>query len=410
MKLSTGAAAAAAAMAAVLAAGRLGAAQGARDPLTRFLEARGGESPRLYEEAAREVAAEAAAGRPVQQYALAAVAKEPGAPAAAKELPDEVRERYLELNRSRVRVLAQQKGEPLAWYLLYLETGTQTFLKRAADGDCPHALNELGARRLRGKNGSLSPEKTLKECFGLFARAAGKDDPNGHYNLGVCYLNGWGFRRDEPLAVDHLKRAADMDQPKALNLLGEMYREGRGVEQSAELAAKFFSQSAALGNAKGRYNYAMALQKGEGIDVNEARAAALLKEASDAGLVEAVDEYARCLFEGRGVDPDREAAVSLWQRAATKLKYAPSMDSLATCYRTGAGVATNEQWAVAWYKRAADFGHTGAMRHLADCYDIGTGGLRRDHYKANWWRTFANAEEGDRMARVWLGSHSLEER
>ena len=387
-----------------------------RDCALRLLDARAGESPRRYEEAAREVAREAAEGRPLHQFLLALVSKEPDAPESAR-LSDEVRERYLELNRSRIRIMAQpdpkqnRSANPLALYLLYLDTGNATFLKRAADGDNAQALNELGAKRIRNSKGDLANDATLKECFGYFGRAAGKDDPNGHYNIGVCYLYGWGFRKDAALAMDHLKRAAEMDQPKAINLIGEMYRDGITVEQNPELAAKYFSQSSMLGYPRGQYNYAVALLAGDGIEKNEARAASLLKSASDRGLIEATDAYAKCLYDGVGVEASNpEEAVSMWRRGAVNLKYPPSMDKLATSYREGKGIEKNEAWAVAWYKRAADYGYVTAMRHLADCYDAGTGGLAKNHYNANWWRTKANATEGDRMARVWLSSHKLEKK
>ena len=397
--------AAAAALAAFLPAA---AADKTRDSVVKLLDARSGGGRRVYEEAAREVAEEAAEGQPLHQFLTAIISKEPGAPKAAR-LADEVRERYLEQNRSRIRVLAQKNDNPLAWYLLYLDTGNQNFLKRAADGDDPHALNELGAKRLFNSDGSLASDRVARECFSCFGRAAAKNDPNGLYNLGVCCKNGWGHRKDEALALEHLRRAADMDHPQAVNLLGEMYRDGGILERNAETATKYFSQSAAAGFPGGQYNYAKALFAGEGVEKNEPRAVALMKAAAESGMLEAMDEYAGYLYAGAGGETNRQhEAFALWRYCAEEREFPVSMDNLATCYRDGVGVGQNTSWAVAWYTRSAKKGYVPAMRHLADCYDMGLGGLKKSHYAANWWRTRARAAEGDRLARAWLAEHRLE--
>ncbi len=101
-------------------------------------------------------------------------------------------------------------------------------------------------------------------------------------------------------------------------------------------------------------------------------------------------------------------AVSIWYHCASKRKFLPSMDNLATAFLEGRGVPRNERAAVGWYSKAANEGYVPAMRHLADCHDRGVGGLKASHYNANWWRTRANAVSGDRNAWVWLSTHELE--
>jgi len=406
-----------------------------RDCILNLLNARAGDSPRRYEEAAREVAAEAENGKPLHQFILAIVSSEPDAPQSAK-LSDEMRARYLESNRQRIRVLAIQKDNPLAWYLLSLDGNDTSLLKRAAEGDNVQALNELGTcglkKALSGRRLDERAMVAMRECFGYFNRATAKSDPNAFYNIGVCYLNGWGCKKDGQLAVDSLRRAAELEQPKAINLLGELSRDGVVVDKDSDAATKYFAQSASLGHSRGQYNYAKALASGDGVERNERRALTMMKSAAEQGLVEAMDAYAKMLYDGTGADfsstnglegaelsaavaalGDAEAgrrheAVSWWYHCAKTLEYPASMDNLATCFAEGGGVDKSERAAVAWYRRAADKGYVPAMLHLAECCEEGVGGLKKSHYNANWWKTCARAAEGDRNASIWLGSHSLQ--
>jgi len=406
-------------------------ADSGRNSILSLLNARAGESPRRYEEAAREVAAEAEAGKPLHQFILAIVSAEPDAPPSAR-MSEETRARYLSANRDRIRVLAIQKDNPLAWYLLSLDGNDTALLKRAADGDNVQALNELGTRGLKKALAAQRPDErtmaAMRECFGYFNRATAKSDPNAFYNVGVCYLNGWGCKKDGKLAVDNLRRAAELEQPKAINLMGELCRDGRVVEKDSDAATKYFAQSAAMGHSRGQYNYAKALASGDGIERNEPRALSMMKAAAGQGLVEAMDMYAKMLYDGTGADCSptngpggaesaavasaesdrRHEAVSWWYHCADKLGYPPSMDNLATCFAQGCGVEKNERAAVAWYRRAADEGYVPAMLHLAECCEDGIGGLPKSHYNANWWKTCARAAEGDRNAQVWLESHQLQ--
>lgn len=391
------------------------AGDASRDSLLNLLNARAGESPRRYEEAAKIVASEAAAGKILHRFVIALVSREPSAPPSAK-LDDKTRNEYLSGNRKIIRNLALSKENPLAWYLLYLDGKDAKLLKRAADGDNVQALNELGAKTLAPiaakKRRSEADVKTMRECFGYFGRAAGKDDPNGFYNLGICYLNGWGCRKDLAMARDYLVKAAAKEQPKAVNLLGELTRDGTLGEKDSVAATKYFSQCAMLGYPRGQFNYAMALLHGDGIEKNPQRAEQLMKAAAKSGIVEAMDAYAGILFstadDAENAAARLHEAVSWWRHCAVDRKYPPSMDRLASCFASGRGVARDDNAAAAWYRRAAEEGYVPAMLHIAEMFETGTGGVSKSHYNANWWKTRARAAEGDRNARVWLATHKPE--
>ncbi len=405
-----------------------------RELIDEFLDARSAESPVRYARAAAGVAAEAARDKAIHQYLLASVSDELDYPASSIKLDKEIYEKYLRLNRRKISESAK-KGNALAIYLLYLDTDDVTLLRRAAHSGNVHALNELGSRILeevKAKGVTASDARaSLTESFGYFSRAALKNDPTGCYNLGVCYLNGYGCKKDIALAVENLSKAADLNHPRALCVMGEFYRDGNGVEKSAELSMAAFFNSAKTGNPYGQHAYAMALMADQSEPTNTVAAVDLLKKAALQRCLPAMVEYAKCLYDGVGVDVSFtnslqgaelvaaqekiyneytnrcHMAVSWWYHCAVEHKSPESMDRLAKCFREGKGVATNDIAAVTWYRRAAEAGYIPAMYNMAECCELGIGGLKKSHYNANWWKTRAHAESGDRNARVWLGSNKL---
>lgn len=407
----------------------------AREVLEEFLDARIAESPVRYARAAKNVAALAAEGSPLHQYVLAVASKEPDFPRSV-ELAEKDVEYYLLKNKRKIAQLAERDDNALAYYLLSLDRGDGNLLRKAARGGSVYALNELGMKLVdevnSRKHSVLSANKKFYESFECFSRAAGKRDPTALYNLGVCYLNGYGCTRDAAKAIENFTRAADMNHPMAMNALGELYRDGVEVEHDAAKAFALFSDSAKSGNSFGQYNYAMSLLKDSGAaGTNAAAAVSLLEKSAKQRNVKAMNEYAKCLYDSVGVDfsatnslegaeldeakaalekADAERArqaVAWWLHCADRLRYPDAMHNLAKCFADGRGVDRNDRAAVVWFRRAADCGHVPSMFSLAECCENGIGGLEKSHYNANWWKTRAHAELGDRNARIWLGSNKL---
>ena len=111
--------------------------------IVRLLNSRASGSPKGYAEAAAEIAADAAAGKPLQGFVLAIVSREPDAPPAAR-LDDATREKYLTASRERITRLAHRTNNSLAWYLLSIDSGNTNLLQRAALGGNVQALNAWG--------------------------------------------------------------------------------------------------------------------------------------------------------------------------------------------------------------------------------------------------------------------------
>ncbi len=341
--------------------------------IVRLLNSRASGSPKGYEDAAAEIAADAAAGRPLQAFVLALVSREPDAPPAAR-LDDETRERYLKASRERIDSLARRTNNSLAWYLLSLDTGDTNLLQRAAIGGNVQAMNAWGSmlvnEALRAPRSTNEIAAAFADAVGFFKRSAGLGDANGLYNLGMCYARGIGVQRNDERAFSCFRTSAEKGHPEAINNIGWFFREGRIVGKDLVLSAKWFRKSADFRNAYGEYNYALALHRGEGVERDDAEAARYFRRAMDGGCVEAVNSYGLALLRGEGVEKDVIGAIRVFERAAAA-GFPPAMENLATCYERGSGV-------------------------------------KADDKKAMMWRIRSKAARGDRAAQAWLMQNDKE--
>lgn len=324
------------------------------EAIARLFNARASGSVCGFEQAAEEVAEMARQGRPICLYVLAIVSRMSFPPPAAR-LDEETRNKYLDAWRGQIKKLAEEKNDPMALYLLSLEGNDRGFLRRAAEAGNVQAMNVWGTYLIthgtRGVSDTNEVNRILGEASRYFRNAADRNDANGLYNLGMCYMQGLGVPQDDQNAFGRFQSAAEKEHPEAMNNIALFYREGRVVEKNLERSAKFFEKSASYGNPYGQFNFALALQNGEGVAQDETRAAALLSKAADGGCVEAVDAYGMALLDGRGVQENPEAAFKYFLRAADA-GYPPAMENLSKCYQSGKGVKADSRRAMEWKIRS----------------------------------------------------------
>lgn len=338
-----------------------------------LLNSRSSQSPKRYAEAADRVARDAKAGMPLQQYMLAVLQGQEGLPPSA-QLDEATREKYLEGSRNRIRALAERRGNPLALYLLSMENNDMDLLRRAADGGNVQALNALGTVLIEQAMATdpadtNSVKSLLKDSFECFRRAADKKDANGLFNLGMCYMQGFGCRANGMLAFESFRTAAEAGHPEAINNIGGCYRDGLIVQQNFATSVRWFAKSAELGNAYGQLNYALALQRGEGVPKDLTKSIELLKASAAQGCAEAMDVYGMC-------------------------------------YHDGIGVAKDFDLAVAWFSKSAQLGFPSAMENLSFCYERGEG-VERSEMRSMLWKMRARAARGDKAAAEWLESDAV---
>lgn len=325
-------------------------------------------SPKAYGRAVAEVAEDAAAGCSLQQFVMYLFNDQQSMPPQYK-VSDEVRSRYYARSRPKIEELAEKQGNPLALYLLAIDTGDTNTLRRAAEGGNVQAANAWGMALISEVDGPLPDESSrdvFRKAFSFFRDAASLGDANGLYNMGTCYARGLGVEMDDKRAYECFKSAADKGHPQAINNLGWCHLKGKGVAEDHTEAAKCFAKSADHGNAEGQLNYALALLSGDGVSVNYRTAASLLLMAARQNNLDAVNLYAVCISRGRGVKADPALAVR-WFRVAAAQGHPPAMDNLASCYELGQGVEKSAEKAEYWHKRSlAVRGDAGAQKWLEE--------------------------------------------
>ena len=299
----------------MLSAASFGAAD--TDGAVRLLLARRSSvDARKYAAAVERVMEGARNGMLVPQFVAAVLSESSDWPASARLTP-ECRKAYLDRSRPYLQTVAERENNALAWYLLYLDSHDETCLEKAADGGNPHALNQLGTRRLTVvlQDPGADPEERreiLRTSFSSFRRAADQGDANGLNNLGICLQNGWGCVRDEAKAFDCFSRAAQKGHTEAINNLGRFYREGVYVEQNLKRALRCFRMAAEQGDVSGKINYLLAMIRGEGMPADVPQGIRLLERMASRGQVEAMDCLSECYSTGLGTLEPNAAKSVLW--------------------------------------------------------------------------------------------------
>lgn len=208
------------------------------DAVSVMLNSPSSVGPRTYAEAKAKVEMDASMGRPLQQFIVGITTED-------KDLA----KRYLDASREKIVQMAEQKNNPLAWYLLAKELNDVKLLEKAAEGGNVQALNALGTiltNEALQKNDLMAfgakvaetndISRVLAKSFGYFRRAAAQRDPNGFINLGTCYLRGLGCRTDLRLAFECFQAAARAGHPEGMDNMSACYQFGHGVKKDSELS------------------------------------------------------------------------------------------------------------------------------------------------------------------------------
>lgn len=198
--------------------------------------------------------------------------------------------------------------------------------------------------------------------------AALEGDAEAQYNLGKCYLEGKGVKRNPELAFMWAEKSATQGNAKGLNTLGYCYQRNIGVKPDEDNARKAFE---------------------------------LYAKSAELGCVNAQSNLGLCLFNGRGTTIDYDAALQNFNKAAIQGSQSAQC-SLSNCYRLGKGTQIDHAEANIWARKAAEQGHMCAAFDLGVSYDIGRGVAAIDREEAAKWYQIA-ADKGHADAQFNLG-------
>ncbi len=272
-------------------------------------------------------------------------------------------------------------------------------------------------------------------------KLAAQGNAEAQYELGECYLWGYGVDVDEAEAIKWYRKAAEQGHADARYILGEFYYNGIGVNKDLTEAAKWYLLAAEHGHAKAQYDFGRCYSGGEGVDKDAAQAVTWYRRAADNGNANAMYALGKCYLEGTGVEKDEKQAAKWlcnaahWgntdakellrklepeeaahlYRLAAESGYTYAKYALGKCHLEGTGTAKDAAQAAKWICRAAREGNPDAkelLYRLADKqgnaeaqYELGD---RKDYTgdyteAVKWYRKAA--EQGHANAQYELGDH-----
>lgn len=264
----------------------------------------------------------------------------------------------------------------LKWGSVFLAIALLTKLTIVDDLIIPRCVKKWRGAGLRyakhARNGGLAnhAEKAAK-CF---LKGAIFKDGDSIINLGLCYAEGFGVKKDLAKAASCYKIAA------------------------TRLGAGGISRIA-LG-----FCYAYGL----GIEKDMVKSEDLYKKANDRSFA---DYYKKSLSRLRQIkywkpsyaedwNPTEEywnpRAVITWMQNAAECGNASIQVALGWCYERGVGVAADQVEAVQWFRKAAEQGDAKAQWCLGRCYESGDGVIQDKDEAAKWYRMAA--DQGHRYA------------
>lgn len=173
-------------------------------------------------------------------------------------------------------------------------------------------------------------------AFALLREAAEAGDLTAEYNLGVCYLKGYGVGKSVPDALMHIRYTANHGHKRAMYTLAALYYNGDLIPKNWVEAAKWAKAAA---------------EAFEGYD-------------SDAEYF-----WGRCLLLGHGVDPDPEEAAK-WLNSASEGEHWGAVYLLAVCHYKGLGVPKSLDQAYDLCDLAARNQDADALRLLPELRDL----------------------------------------
>ena len=202
-----------------------------------------------------------------------------------------------------------------------------------------------------------------EEAFELYKKSAEAGYMQATVNLGNCYLQGIGTKRNQQEAFKCFSDAANNGNAYGQFCLGMCYRNGNGIPQNELMAIKWLKKSAAQNTIEAQYQLAVIYSRGTVAHKNEKEAFSWMKKAANQNYLPAVTELGQYYQMGIGTDKQPARGTELIRRAASK-KYAPAQYALGMSYLNGIGVAQDKDTAIIWLKKASAQGNSEAKQIL----------------------------------------------
>ena len=124
------------------------------------------------------------------------------------------------------------------------------YMRRAVDHGDYDAIKEI---LLWNNNGLCNVDFDEKFFFETMLNSANKGDKRAIYDVGACYLKGWGCEKNYDKAFEYANKAAEAGMSAAYTAVGCLYEKGYGTKQDINKAVEFYKKGGDMGDNNGYY-------------------------------------------------------------------------------------------------------------------------------------------------------------
>lgn len=193
---------------------------------------------------------------------------------------------------------------------------------------------------------------------------ADRGDADAQFELGLRYLTGEGFKKDDKKGVEWLEKAANTGHLRAQFVYGSLFEDGVTVPKDLAKAVQWYQKAASGGFPMAQHSVGVAYEIGQGVEKDTKKAAEWFEKAAAQNYPPAMSALAAKLEKGEGL-PKNTARAALLFLKASKQEFEPAMGRMAHMYYTGTGVPVDYRRSFGWYQRAARTGDAWSANDLA---------------------------------------------
>ncbi|MFT3742242.1 MAG: tetratricopeptide repeat protein [Gammaproteobacteria bacterium] len=167
-------------------------------------------------------------------------------------------------------------------------------------------------------------------------------------NLGKCYAEGIGVKKDMQLAIDYHRLAANQDHPDALYTLGFYCQQGKSLSKDPLRAVKCYLLAADQFHREAQFQLGQHFENRSHPDYYPERALRYYKAAAQQRDALALNRLGEWYEKGICVAVHLETAVQCY-RASAEQNYKPAVINLGRCYEHGIGIERDDVNAWKYY-------------------------------------------------------------
>ncbi|GES72661.1 kinase-like domain-containing protein [Rhizophagus clarus] len=235
------------------------------------------------------------------------------------------------------------------------------FFKKAAEFGNKVALHNLGCCYRDG----IGTKKNERSAFESFKKSADQGYIDGIFRLGYCYDKGIGTSIDKAKAFELYGIAAKKGNLKAQNNLGHLYEKGEGTEKDLNKAIRWYKKAADNGNRLSQYNLGICYENEIGVEKSDDKAFEYYKKSAKYRRL-----YTLTIFYGSEINIEKDIikAFESYKKVA-KQKYIDAQYKVAYFYDKGIGTKTDKKEAFELFKKLAKKGNKFAQIKLGTLYE-----------------------------------------